>query len=189
MDLPRILKTANYTIPADIPYLQIDKKLKNYWHNWKKRYEGIRVGINWSGNKANPAELYRGIPPDVLTPLSEITGVTWFSLQKGDDSNCVGQLSTNFNLIETGPAPLEETAALISELDLVITTDTAVAHLSGALGKSVWILLHHAPDWRWLTAGESSQWYPSAKLFRQPSPGNWGDVVKNVYQDLLTFTL
>ncbi len=188
MDLPRILKTAHDNIPSDIPYLKIDEKLKTRWQNWKKQYEGIRIGINWSGNKTNPAEILRGIPPDVLTPLSRIAGITWFNLQKGDDSNRVGQLSKKFKLIETGPAPLEETAALISELDLVITTDTAVAHLSGALGKTVWILLHHAPDWRWLTAGETSQWYPSAKLFRQSSPGNWGEVIENVYQDLLAFT-
>ena len=183
-----ILKTTNDNIPADIPYLQIDKKLKTQWHNWKKQFEGLKIGINWSGNKDNPAELYRQIPPNVLAPLSEITGITWFNLQKGNNSNRIGQLSKKFNLIETGQAPLEETAALISELDLVITTDTAVAHLSGALGKTVWILLHHAPDWRWLTSGETSHWYPSAKLFRQSSPGHWDEVIDSVYQELLTFT-
>ena len=77
-------------------------------------------------------------------------------------------------------APLQELAALIMELDLIITSDTAVAHLAGALGKPVWILLHHAPDWRWLTTGETSPWYPTARLFRQSRPGNWLQVVKNV---------
>ena len=188
MDIPRILETSLDTIPADIPYLQIDKTVKKHWHSWRKKYSGLKIGLNWSGNKSNPAEKLRRVPPQVLTPLSKLPDISWFNLQKGEAAENNDRVSKLFNLIETGPSPLEETAALISVLDLVITTDTAIAHLAGALGKPVWILLHHAPDRRWLTSGNSSRWYPSAKLYRQSSPGNWSDVIENVNQDLLTFS-
>ena len=84
-------------------------------------------------------------------------------------------------------SPLEQAAGIIQELDLVITSDTAIAHLAGALGKPVWILLHHAPDWRWLTSGASSKWYPTALLFRQTKPGDWGAVVAKVQRHLSQF--
>ena len=154
------------------------------WRNWKQRYSGTKIGLNWNGNPANPVERFRKIPPEDLTPLSDLAGINWYNLQKEEGANVSNDLSKKFNLIDTGPSPLQETAALIMELDLVITTDTAVAHLAGALGKPVWILLHHAPDWRWLTSGETNLWYPTARLFRQSTPGDWQEVIENVTREL-----
>ena len=184
MDLPRILGTTLETIPADGPYLLVDPKLRQKWRNWKQQYSGTKIGLNWYGNPANPAERFRKIPPEDLTPLSDLAGINWFNLQKDEGTNVSSDLSDKFNLIDTGPSPLQETAALIMELDLVITTDTAVAHLAGALGKPVWILLHHAPDWRWLTSGDTNLWYPTARLFRQSTPGDWQEVIENVIREL-----
>ena len=129
------------------------------------------------------------MPPDDLAPLSDLPGINWFSLQKGDDGTDAIHLDDKFKLIDTGPAPLSDTAALISEMNLIITTDTAVAHLAGALNKPVWILLHHAPDWRWLTSGDTNPWYPTVRLFRQTHPGNWADVIENVIRMLKNFKI
>ena len=89
-----------------------------------------------------------------------------------------------FDLLETGEGPLQDTAALIGALDLVFTSDTAVAHLAGALGKPTWLLLHHAPDWRWMGSRTDSPWYPSLKLYRQAVPGDWAPMIAKVADDL-----
>ena len=119
--------------------------------------------------------------------MAGLAGVSWFSLQKAasDPGQDVPALCGNFNLVDTGSEALVKTAGLIAALDRVITSDTVVAHLAGALGKPVWILLHHALDLRWLTTGADSPWYPSAKLFRQIQPGAWADVIAEVKAALM----
>ena len=114
-------------------------------------------------------------------PLAEDDRIIWFSLQKGETP--APPLPAEFPIVNTGPASLEDTAGMISALDLVVTSDTAVAHLAGALGKRVWVLLHHDPDWRW-SNGKTTPWYPSARLFRQASPGDWTTVIAAVRADL-----
>jgi hypothetical protein len=106
-------------------------------------------------------------PPIEIEKLAGIKGVSWFSLQKGDPDEDAFSLPDNFPISYTNPEPLVEAAGLIQALDLVSTSDTAMAHLAGALGKPVWVLLHHAPDWRWLIERSDSPWYPAARLFRQ----------------------
>jgi hypothetical protein len=140
---------------------------------------GLRVGLNWSGNPDSPVEKFRSPPLDALAPLAALDGIDWISLQKGPGGDALTRPAA-FDLIETGEAPLDETAALIATLDLVVTTDTAVAHLAGALGVPCFVLLHHAPDWRWLLGRADCPWYPSLRLFRQEKPGDWAPVVEAV---------
>lgn len=140
---------------------------------------GLRVGLNWSGNPDSPVEKFRSPPLEALAPLAALDGIDWISLQKGPGGDALMRPAA-FDLIETGEAPLDETAALIATLDLVVTTDTAVAHLAGALGVPCFVLLHHAPDWRWLLGRADCPWYPSLRLFRQEKPGDWAPVVEAV---------
>ena len=123
----------------------------------------------------------RQLPLDQLLPLAEDNRIIWFSLQKGETP--APPLPGETSPLLTPAASLEDTAGLISALDLVVTSDTAVAHLAGALGKRVWVLLHHDPDWRW-SSGKTTPWYPSARLFRQTSPGDWTAVIAAVRADL-----
>jgi len=181
LDLPRICALEGTDLFSHTPYLQVSSEIKTAWSNKVQAYDGLKVGLNWAGNPASPVEVFRCLPVDDLGPFQAVGGVTWFSLQKGGPP--VVPSPDGLSLVETGEAPLEETAGLISALDLVITSDTAVAHLAGALGKPVWVLLHQAPDWKW-GQEETTPWYPSAKLFRQSSPGDWAPVISNTAQAL-----
>lgn len=183
LDLPRIFETSIETIPDQAPYLAVDESLGAEWRQKLAPLAGLKVGLNWLGNPDSPVERFRGLPLDGLRPLAAIAGVSWVSLQKGPGGVDL-PAPKGFDLLETGEGPLQETAALIDALDLVITSDTAVAHLAGALGKPTWLLLHHAPDWRWMTEGTQSPWYPSLKLYRQQAPGDWAAVIVAVANDL-----
>ena len=185
MDVPRLCGLQGPDLFMPPPYLMVKPNRKTEWQKRVEVQNGRKVGLNWSGNPANPVEKFRQLPSEQIDRLAELGNVTWFNLQKGDTP--APALATSFPIIDTGPAPLEDTAALIDTLDLVITSDTAVGHLAGALGKNVWVLLHHAPDWRW---GQDSQtpWYPSARLFRQPSPGDWASVFDQVCAEFATFS-
>ena len=143
----------------------------------------MRVGFNWTGNPLSPVERFRALTVEAATPLAGLAGIDWISLQKGPGGDVLPR-PAGLDLIETGEGPLDETAALIASLDLVLTTDTAVAHLAGALGVPTWVMLHHAPDWRWLLDRGDSPWYPSIRLFRQANPGNWAPVVGAVAEAL-----
>ncbi len=180
LDLPHLCNTSADSIPADVPYLSVPTETVAKWQARVAQHDGLKIGLNWRGNTESPVEQFRTLPPDELTALSELEGVSWYSLQKGSADQDVPALADKFNLIDTGSEALVETAGLITALDLVITSDTAVAHLAGALGKPVWLLLHHAPDWRWLTEGVGNAWYPSARLFRQSQPGAWAEVIAEV---------
>ena len=184
LDLPFLFKTCEDDIPQTIPYLVVPSHISNKWKQKIDNVEGFKVGINWQGNNQSPVERFRRILPADLEKLASINGVVWFSLQKGSDHDNTSKFSDNFPIIETGSEALIETAGLIQTLDLVITSDTAIAHLAGSLGKPVWILLHHSPDWRWRTTGSINSWYPSARLFRQSKPGNWETVIEEVFISL-----
>ena len=143
----------------------------------------MRVGLNWSGNPLSPVERFRNLPAAAMTPLAGLAGIDWINLQKGPGGDALPR-PAELGLIETGEGPLDETAALIATLDRVVTTDTAVAHLAGALGVPTLLMLHHAPDWRWLLDRSDSPWYPSLRLFRQENPGDWAPVVGAVAEAL-----
>jgi hypothetical protein len=146
----------------------------------------LRVGVAWAGNPNYKADHLRSVKLPTLLPLLHTPGVNWIALQKGPSAEELSDLPSDVR-IQDGSSrdrDLAETAALIATLDLVITTDTCVAHLAGAMGKPVWILLPHLADWRWMQQTETTPWYPSARLFRQSAPGDWAGVISRVLDEL-----
>jgi ADP-heptose:LPS heptosyltransferase len=126
-----------------------------------------------------------------FAPLGQVQGAGFVSLQKGPAAEQLKTQPPNLSIRDLGLAAqlkdMSDLAAIITHLDLVVTVDTSVAHLAGALGKPVWVLLAHVADWRWLTEREDSPWYPSARLFRQPAPGDWKSVIAKVVSELSSF--
>jgi hypothetical protein len=143
----------------------------------------MRVGIVWAGSPLHRNDHNRSIPLEALLPLADIAHVHLISLQTGEAARDVADIGT---VADLGSAftDFADTAAAIAALDLVIAVDTAVAHLAGALGKPVWILLPFVPDWRWMTGRDDSPWYPSARLFRQQAAGDWTGVIRRVLSAL-----
>jgi hypothetical protein len=144
------------------------------------------VGLIWSSNPQNRQARKRDIPLESLLPLLTAEGIDFFSLQMGDASAQIGLTPGASGIIEhkNQITDFSDTAAFMSELDLIISVDTAAAHLAGALGRPVWTLLAFAPDWRWGLEGESTPWYPTMRLFRQPALGDWESVISRVAAEL-----
>ena len=140
------------------------------------------MGLAWAGNPEHRNDRNRSAALAQLAAIIDLTGVTFVSLQKGPGVPQVGGYFGRAPLINLGPelADFEDTLAVIDGLDLVLTVDTAVAHLAGAAGKPVWVMLPHAPDWRWLMARTDSPWYPTMRLFRAPAPRDWAAVTAEV---------
>lgn len=183
MSLPRVFQTTLASIPNSVPYLhapaESDFSLPRSGTN------SPRVGLVWCGSRSQPHDR-RPVPFESLQPLLEIEGAEFYSLQKGSDELSSQKASAPRRIFDLGPqlTDFSATAAAIEQLDLVITIDTAVAHLAGALGKPVWVLLSFAPDWRWLLDRDDSPWYPTLRLFRQTTPGRWDEVIRRVSQEL-----
>lgn len=181
MSLPFLLGYATPDRGASIPYLAVDMRRRE---RWRERISQSRmrakVGIVWAGNTLHKNDQFRSCPPACFTPMIRETEVTWFSLQKPVTAAFPPEWNGNVMDIGVGLEDFGDTAAVIERLDLVITVDTAVAHLAGALGKPVWLLLPFAPDWRWMLDRSDSPWYGSMRLFRQPRPGDWHAVVTAV---------
>jgi hypothetical protein len=175
LSLPLIFGTTLENVPAGGRYLNSDSGRAASWRNRLSSREGMRVGVAWAGNPRHRNDRRRSIDPLLLEPLTKIPGLRLFSLQKGSRPvfSCIEDLSPEL-------ADFGETAAVVDNLDLVISVDTAVAHLAGGLGKPVWTLLPFAPDWRWMLERDDSPWYASMRLFRQTEPGNWSAVVARV---------
>jgi tetratricopeptide (TPR) repeat protein len=185
MSVPAALRTAVDALPRP-PYLTADPVLVRAWD--ARLPEGRRVGLAWSGNPDFAAARLKACPPHLLAPLAATPGCRFVSLQVGAGREEAGMIGPD---VVDAPADLgdfADTAALVETLDLVITIDTAVAHLAGALGKPVWILLPFAADWRWLVGRDDSPWYPSARLYRQRRPGDWADPLARMAQDLLQWS-
>ncbi|HTI66649.1 MAG TPA: tetratricopeptide repeat protein, partial [Caulobacteraceae bacterium] len=181
LSLPRLLDTRLETIPADVPYLAGDAALAQAW---RQRLSGLsrpRVGLVWRGNPSHPNDRRRSMPAPVMASLVRAADVDWVCLQHDARPDELAAFSPG-SLFEAGPSlgDWADTAGLVEGLDLVVTVDTSVAHLAGALGKPVWVLLPFAPDWRWLLDRPDSPWYPTMRLFRQPAPGDWGPVLDQV---------
>lgn len=181
LGLPRVFGTRLDSIPAPVPYLKVDESLSRAWkHRLQPHANEKRIGVAWAGSPTNIGDRKRSISLSRLLPLAQIRGVRFFSLQKGPAG--AQAAAAPFEIIDFSSElrDFADTAALISELDMVIAVDTAVAHLAGALGKPVWILLPFYPDWRWLLDREDSPWYPTVRLFRQSAPGDWGSVIQRL---------
>lgn len=183
MSLPNRMHTDSIAqIPQKTPYLRADPKRVDKWADRIGGNGGLRIGLVWSGNPGHENDHHRSIPLDLLQPLLSDASVDWVILQKGISKSEQALLTSYARVILVGDqlADFADTAAVIDQLDLLITVDTAAAHLAGAMDKPVWVLLPYAPDWRWLLDRADSPWYPAARLFRQPAPGNWVSVIERI---------
>ena len=185
MSLPMVLGTTPPTIPARVPYLKADPSRVDRWRN-RIGDDGLRIGIAWAGAAGYLNDRNRSIPLAMLAPLAQVPGVRLYSLQKGPAADQTSALPAAMSVFDFTPElhDFADTAALIQNLDLVISVDTAVAHLAGALAKPVWVLLPFSPDWRWMIDRDDSPWYPTLRLFRQQQLRRWQEVVERVAQSL-----
>jgi tetratricopeptide (TPR) repeat protein len=191
MSLPAVFGTTVETVPWPGAYLGAGPELAS-----AKRIEfpglppngdkPLRVGLAWAGNPRYKADCQRSLKLTALLPLVRTPGITWIALQKGLAAEQLATLPGDVSILDGSSHDLDlaETAALMATLDLVITTDTCIAHLAGAMGKPVWILLPHLSDWRWMQQTETTPWYPTARLFRQHAPGDWDGVLERVIGQL-----
>lgn len=170
LSLPLIFGTTLETIPAAIPYLRADPGRVAAWRG--RLPAGRTIGVAWTGDPTASMNHRRSIPVETLLPLGDIAGVTLVSLQKGVPAPMLDWTAELHDFADT--------AALVAALDLVITVDTAVAHLAGALGRPVWLLNRRDTDWRWLLERDDSPWYPTLRQFRQTSDGDWDGVAARV---------
>jgi tetratricopeptide (TPR) repeat protein len=191
LSLPEVFSTTVETVPWSGAYLgaDVDEVLAKH-AQFPSAHSGLRIGIAWAGNPRYRADAQRSVHLRTLLPLFNSTRANWISLQKGDSAEQISTLPRDLHIADGSGCDrdLAETAALVATLDLVITTDTSIAHLAGAMAKPVWILLPHLSDWRWMQQIETTPWYPTARLFRQASPGDWPGVLDRVIAELRAFT-
>lgn len=184
--LPLMLEVNLNSIPFKEGYLTLDERLTRFW---QERIAALNntgcftVGIVWGGRKSR-LNANRSMQLDDFDPLLRLSGFKWFSLQVGDDAQQLGQFRDRVEDLAGDFVTFADTAAAVVNLDLVITIDTSVAHLCGALGKKAFVLLKSAPDWRWMLGRDDSPWYHSLQLFRQQQPGDWQSVVSAVQKKL-----
>jgi tetratricopeptide (TPR) repeat protein len=192
MSLPFIFNTRLETIPQHVPYLKADRDLVEKWKVHLEKDARFKIGICWAGSPKHTNEAVRSCPLQEFSVLSAVEGVSLYSLQKGPATEQIEGLSERFELNRIDrdldqDARFVDTAAVIESLDLVISIDTSIVHLAGALGRPVWTLLSTSPDWRWLAEGASNPWYPTMRLFRQTQPGDWAGVFRDVVKDLTEY--
>jgi len=179
------LKTEPGTVPARIPYLTADGARLAKWSADIGALPAPRIAIAWSGNPSHDNDRNRSIALRRLAPIFENNAARFISIQRDmrdDDAQVLAA-----NRIRPVGHELEDfadTAAVLALCDLVITVDTAAAHLAGAMGRPVWVLVPFAPDWRWTLTGETTPWYPTARLFRQSKPDDWDNVIARVGAEL-----
>jgi tetratricopeptide (TPR) repeat protein len=188
MSLPITLGTTLENIPAQVPYLPIPddalREAAGRFESTARVNAQLRVGLVWRGSPTHAEDSLRSVPFQLLEPLFGVANVEFFSLQLGAGSAELA--TTQAKITDLAPAigDVADTAALLTHLDLLITVDTSVAHLAGALGRPVWVFLHHVPDWRWMMEREDSPWYPTMRLFRQQEADNWQPVIEAVRAEL-----
>jgi tetratricopeptide (TPR) repeat protein len=190
MSVPGMVGTGTENAPAEVPYLHPDSALVEKWRQELQGIEGFKVGINWQGNPQYAGDRHRSIPLKYFEPLSRIPGVRLISIQKNNGHDQLKELGQKFGIFDLGrrldesTGPFLDTAAVMQNLDLFITSDTAVAHLAGAMGVPVWMALSTAADWRWMTVREDNPWYPSMRLFRQAEFMSWDPVFARIANEL-----
>jgi tetratricopeptide (TPR) repeat protein len=184
LSLPGVFQTSLDTIPAKVPYLFPDPATVAQWQAELGREAGLKIGIAWQGNPQQPRDAQRSFPLAHFARIARFLGVRLYSLQMGD--GCEQAAGIDWPLVDWGDrlGDFHRTAALVQNLDLVITCDSAPAHLAGALGVPVWVALAHQPDWRWLLDRADSPWYPTMRLFRQPRTGDWDAVFAEIERAL-----
>jgi tetratricopeptide (TPR) repeat protein len=190
LSLPRLFGTTPETVPANVPYLFARPDLVAAWHRELTAEPAFKVGIAWQGSLTFAGDRMRSAPLRHFAPLARVEGVRLLSLQKGPGREQLRSVAGRFAVTDLGSTLDEttgafvDTAAVMMNLDLVVTTDTSVAHLAGALGVPVWVALSVGPDWRWLLEREDSPWYPSMRLFRQSRPHDWDEVFERMAAEL-----
>ena len=186
MSLPRIFGTSLASIPAQVPYLAAETALVEQWHRELGQGGGFRIGIAWQGNPRYLRDRQRSFRLGQLEPLAHFAGVRLFSIQKGFGIEQIAELDGRFAVTDIGSrfTDFMDTAAVMREIDLVITLDSSLAHLAGALGAPAWVAIPIAADWRWLTEREDSPWYPTMRLFRQKRWGDWDEVFERMAGEL-----
>jgi hypothetical protein len=187
ISVPHVLMTTEQSLPAPRSYLSADPVLEAAWaKKLGKRKNSLRVGIAWSGSAAFGLNHRRSIPLQSLLPLFEIEGLDWYSLQMGPAAGQLKQFQAAAKVTDLSDQikDFADSAAILANLDLLITTDTALVHLAGALGKETWVLLWSERDFRWLMDDERMPWYPSVRPFLQKSAGAWEDVVQRVMAEV-----
>jgi tetratricopeptide (TPR) repeat protein len=203
LSLPGIFGTTLATIPAKVPYLSADPELVERWRREldglpaqplpRRGRESIKVGIAWQGNPEHKQDRQRSLALAHFESLARLPGIRLFSLQVGPGTQQLRDLGGRFPVTDLGsrfdPASFQDAAAVVTVLDLVISVDSAIAHLAGALGIPVWVLLPLVPDWRWMLDRDDSPWYPTMRLFRQREPGDWTQVFRQVVDAYLQFSV
>jgi hypothetical protein len=186
LSLPYLLKTSLETIPADVPYLRPRADRVDAWRDRVPRDRRPNVGVVWAGGRDFKGDRNRSIGLQQFQALFDVPGISFVSLQRDLRDGDAERLQQQPDVLHLGGrlTDFADTAAVISMLDLVISVDTSVAHLAGALGKAVWILLPAVADFRWMLDRADSPWYPTARLFRQLKSGDWDDVLAKVKAEL-----
>jgi Flp pilus assembly protein TadD len=188
MTLPLVFKTTLATIPANVPYLQPDPQLAGPWAlRLPPDPKSPRIGLAWAGRPENKNDRNRSMRLDQFAPLSAIKHARFVTLQLGPAAAQARRPPAGLELIDHTNElhDFADTAALLANLDLIITVDTAVAHLAGALARPAWVLLPYMPDWRWMLDRTDSPWYPTLRLFRQKTRGDWAQVMERIQISLL----
>lgn len=192
MRIPAALAHTPREFPVDVPYLTADAVLVEQWKQRLAAYRGRKIGIHWRASPTHRTGHLRSIPIAEFGRLASLPDVQLFSLQKGPGAEEVKTLADVIDLgmeLDETTGAFVETAAVLKNLDLLITCDTAIAHVAGALGVPVWLALCHLPDWRWGLTGETTVWYPTMRLFRQSTPGDWSSVIQWIADEIKTLTL
>ncbi|HMK84627.1 MAG TPA: glycosyltransferase family 9 protein, partial [Steroidobacteraceae bacterium] len=193
LSLPLAFNTRLDTIPAQVPYLTAEPRRSAHWMQRLGALAGLRVGVAWQGNLAVEKLIWargRSIPLTALEPLAQLPDVRIVSLQKGPGLEQLRDVPFAERIIDLsadldrGPDAFLDTAAVMAGLDLVISSDTSIAHLAGALGRPVWTVLAASPEWRWGLERSDSPWYPTMRLFRQTTDGDWNAVVAAIVEAL-----
>ena len=187
MGLPHLLETTLDTIPGSVPYLRIPEELDDRWRQRMENVHGVKVGLAWGAGRLSASHARRSISLERFAPLLEIPDLQLVNLQKGKDAGQMAGLEWDiFDCLDECKDFLD-TAALVQQLDLVITIDSSVAHLAGALSKPVWLLNCFQSEWRWMLERDDSPWYPTMRIFRQQAADEWDDVIKTVALQLAGF--
>lgn len=189
MSLPRAFATRLESVPAQAAYLSADPSRVQRWRQ-RLGSHGLKIGVCWQGSRTR-IDIGRSFALSLLAPVAAIPGVRLISLQKGHGTEQLQRLPADIRVetlgdeFDVGPDAFLDTAAVMQSLDLIVTCDTSVAHLAGALGRPTWLALRHAPDWRWLLHRQDSPWYPTMTLYRQRRRGDWSEVFDRIRRDLV----
>jgi tetratricopeptide (TPR) repeat protein len=189
LSLPGLMGTRVESVPVEVPYIHPDPDLVERWRGELAAYPGFKVGINWQGNPGYGGDFHRSVPLRHYAPLARLPGVRLFSLQKNEGADQLkgfgeGPVIELGSRLDGATGAFMDTAAVLKNLDLFITSDTSVAHLAGALGVPVWVPLSAAPGWPWMWGREDSPWYPTMRLFRQEKLGDWPPVFERMAREL-----